>query len=221
VAGASGVAGTGAPMSGAAGTSTGAAGTSVSAAGTAAVAAAGSGASGAAAAGTTGASGAPAANGGNTMGEVTVTFTTATYGGQYAPLNYGAVWFEKPDGTFIKTSKRWAGTIHAGDLAAWTKASGGWGSAFGGGSPDQMDALSSATLRTHQMHSVTWNLKDVDKNLIPDGDYVALVEVTESRARDRAGPLLKIPFTKGPNPQNVDVPDAPSFTGVTLRFQPQ
>jgi hypothetical protein len=151
-----------------------------------------------------------------------VEFTTVSYDGEYAPLNYGAVWFEKPDMGFIKTAKRWAGAAHATDLVAWTKASGGWGSAFGGGGnmADKMDAMSSATLRTHQKHTVMWNMKDAQMQLLPDGDYVAVVELTESRARDRAGPLLRIPFKKGPAAQMVDVPGNESFTGVVLRYTP-
>jgi hypothetical protein len=152
---------------------------------------------------------------------VTIEFTTATYGGRYAPANYGAVWFETPSGMFIKTAKRWAGTIHAGDLATWTAASGGWGSIFGGGNmADMMDAMSSATLRTHQSHVVMWNLKDVNKQLLPDGEYVAVVEMTEDRAADRKGPVARIRFTKGPNPQMVEAPAVETITGIVLRYMP-
>ncbi len=160
--------------------------------------------------------------GGSTMGTVTVQFTTVSYDGEYAPLNYGAVWFEDGSGKFLKTAKRWAGTVHASDLVGWTKASGGWGSIFGGGgnAADMMDAMSSATIRTHQMHTVTWNMMDAQKQLVPDGEYVAKIEMTESRARDRAGPLLEIKFTKGAMPQMVEVPNNASFTGVMLRYMP-
>jgi hypothetical protein len=159
---------------------------------------------------------------GNTMGTLTVQFTTVSYDGEYAPLNYGAVWFEDASGKFIKTAKRWAGAAHATDLVTWTKASGGWGSLFGGGgnAADMMDAMSSATIRTHQMHTVTWNMMDAQKQLVPDGDYVAKIEMSESRARDRAGPVVEIKFKKGPMPQMVDVPNKEGFMGVTLRYMP-
>jgi hypothetical protein len=141
-----------------------------------------------------------------------------SYDGEYAPLNYGAIWFEKADGTFIKTIKRWAGTVHASDLVAWTAASGGW-PLFGGGE-DMMDAMSSATIRMHQMHSITWDMKDTTMALMPDGDYVAVLEMSESRARDRDGPLLRIPFTKGASPQTVEPPDQEGFSGVSLTYTP-
>jgi hypothetical protein len=85
---------------------------------------------------------------------------------------------------------------------------------------DQMDAMSSATLREHQAHMVTWNMMDAQMALVPDGDYVAVVEMTESRGRDDEGRLLRIPFKKGPAPQTVDVPDEASFTGIGLSFAP-
>jgi hypothetical protein len=182
------------------------------------------GAGGQSTAGAAGGGGQPAAGGttgGNTPGSVTIAFTTVSYGGEYAPLNYGAVWFEDASGEFIKTAKRWAGTVHASDLVAWTEASGGWGSIFGGGNmADMMDAVSSATIRTHQMHTVTWNMMDADKQLVPDGPYVAVIEMSESRARDRAGPLVRIEFTKGPSPQTVEPAAMESFTGIKLTYEP-
>lgn len=183
------------------------------------------GAGGQGTAGAAGGGGQPAAGGttggGNTPGTVTVQFTTVSYGGEYAPLNYGAVWFEDANGKFIKTAKRWAGTVHASDLVTWTKASGGWGSIFGGGNmADMVDAVSSATIRTHQMHTVTWNMMDASKQLVPDGPYVAVIEMSESRARDRAGPVMRIEFTKGPSPQTVEPANMTSFTNIKLMYEP-
>jgi hypothetical protein len=158
---------------------------------------------------------------GPSMGTLTLELTTESYGGQYAPGNYGAVWFETADGDFIKTVKRWAGAAHASDLGAWTEASGGWGGLFGGSGnmADMMDAMSSATLRQHESHTVTWDMKDADKMIVPDGDYVAVVEMTEDRAAS-PGPVLRIPFKKGPEPQMVEPADEMSFTGVSLSYQP-
>lgn len=183
---------------------------------------AGAGAAAGSAGGAAGASGAGAAgSGGTTAGSVMVQFTTVTYGGEYAPLNYGAVWFERGGSGFVKTAKRWAGAAHATDLVTWTMASMGWPGIFGGGNAaDMMDAISMATLRTHQTHMVTWNMMDAQKQLVADGEYVAVLEMSESRARDQAGPVVRINFTKGPMPQTVTVPDMPSFTGISLRYTP-
>ncbi|HKU42482.1 MAG TPA: hypothetical protein VJR89_30190, partial [Polyangiales bacterium] len=109
-------------------------------------------------------------------------------------------------------------TVHASDLVTWTKASGGWG--FGGSNPDMMDAMSSATIRTHQMHTVTWNMQNAMKQVVPDGEYVCKIEMTESRARDRMGPVISIKFTKGAAPQMVDGPTDPAIKGATLKYMP-
>jgi hypothetical protein len=189
--------------------------------GSAGIAAGGAGGAAGTAGGTGGAAGGTGGTGASAAGTLTVQFTTVSYGGEYAPLNYGAVWFEKEDGSFIRTAKRWAGTVHATDLVTWTEASGGWGSIFGGGNTaDMMDAMSSATIRTHQMHTVTWNMMDTAEQLVPDGAYVAVLEMSESRARDRSGPVLRIPFMKGPSPQTADPPAQEGFTGVMLRYEP-
>ncbi|MDH5673310.1 MAG: DUF2271 domain-containing protein [Myxococcales bacterium] len=157
-----------------------------------------------------------------TAGSLSIQFTTIGYGGEYAPKNYGAVWIEAQDGTFIKTVKRWAGDLHAGDLVTWTAASGGWGFAlFGGGSsPDMVDAISSATLQAHQEHMVSWNMKDANQAVVPDGNYTLVLEITESRARDLAGPVMRIDFTKGTEPQTLEPADEANFTGVLVQYQP-
>jgi hypothetical protein len=207
----------GSPVTAAAGT--GAAGSPIGAAGQ--PAAAGGGAT-AGTSGAAGAAGMPAAGSGASVNAtVMVEFTTLTYGGEYAPLNYGAVWFEDPSKKFIKTAKRWAGTVHARDLTTWTMASGGWPSALGSGgnSADRMDAVSMATLRTHQKHMVTWNMKNAMMQVVPDGDYVAVLEVTEDRGA-KPGPVLRVPFKKTAAPQTVEVPNEKSFTGVVLRYTP-
>jgi hypothetical protein len=172
--------------------------------------------SGGAAAGTGG------ATGGNTPGTVSVEFTTVSYGGEYAPKNYVAVWFESSGGDFIKTAARWAGAAHATDLPNWTEASGGWGSPFlgGGNMADMMDAMSSATLQMHGAHTVMWNMKDADMMLVADGEYQAVIEMTEDRARANSAVVLRIPFTKGPAPETVDVPDEDSLTGIVLKYTP-
>ena len=178
---------------------------------------AGGGASGAGGSSQGGAGG----SAGPAMGTLTVSFTTVTYNGQYAPLNYGAVWFETASGDFIKTAKRWAGMTHQRDLVAWTEASGGWPGLFGGGNAeDMMDAMSSATIRTHQMHTVMWDMKNLQGQVVPDGDYVAVLEMSESRSATREGPLLRIPFTKGPAPHMAMPPDQEGFSGVSLSYQP-
>jgi hypothetical protein len=163
-----------------------------------------------------GAAGAPAPSA--AAGTLTIDFKTVTQGGTYAPRNVGAVWIETGAGMFVKTLERWAGT-RANHLTRWNSASGGWGSFFGGGNTaDMMDAVSRATLRSHEMHHVMWNMKDSTGKLIADGMYNIVIECTESNFG--SGPNASIPFMKGPAPQMNTAPDKAPYSGFSLNYQP-
>jgi hypothetical protein len=192
---------------------TGAAG--ISAAGTSGAAgsgAAGEGGSGAAGTGTT-----PPAT---TSGTLMVAFTTVNQRGRYAPQNVGAVWIETGAGMFVKTLERWAG-IRANHLVHWNMVSGGWPPAFfggGGNNQDQMDAVSRATLRSHGMHSVMWDMKDLDGQVVPDGKYKVGIECTEDEVRP--GAWKAIEFEKGPAAQTVTPSDEAPYADLTITFTP-
>ena len=42
-----------------------------------------------------------------------------------------------------------------------------------------MDAISRATLRRHEKHMLTWDMKDLMGQVVPDGKYKVGIEVTE------------------------------------------
>ncbi|HET6339766.1 MAG TPA: DUF2271 domain-containing protein [Polyangiales bacterium] len=153
-----------------------------------------------------------------TQGTLTIDFKSVTSGGNYAPRNVGAVWIETAAGMFVKTIERWAG-IRANHLTAWNAASSGWGSIFGGGNTaDMLDAVSRATLRSHEMHQTMWNMKDSTGKVVADGMYNLVIECTEDNRR--AGPVAKVAFMKSPTPQMVTAPDKAPYTGLVLNYQP-
>lgn len=166
-----------------------------------------------------GAAGAPATAGTPAAaGTLTIDFKSVTQRGNYAPRNVGAVWIETGSGMFVKTLERWAG-IRANHLTAWNAASGGWGSIFGGGNTaDMMDAVSRATLRSHEMHHVMWNMKDAMGKVVADGMYEVVVECTENNFG--SGANASVMFVKGPTPQMITAPDKPPFSGFSLNYQP-
>jgi hypothetical protein len=199
-------------------------GGSGTAAGSGSSAMAGSGAAGAVgAAGAAGAAGATSAAGegapsGVSAGTLKIQFATVNQNGRYAPANVGAIWIEDGAGKFVKTIKRWAG-IRASHLTAWKAASGGWPSFFGGGNAaDQMDAISAGTLRAHGMQDVSWDMKDLMGQLVPDGPYKVGIEVTEDNRVPGAN--AKIEFVKGAMPQTVMPPDKAPYAGLTISYQP-
>ena len=42
----------------------------------------------------------------------------------------------------------------------------------------------------------------------------------DNRPGDDPGPVIRIEFTKGPNPQMVEPPAQEGFTGVSLSYEP-
>jgi PKD repeat protein len=138
-------------------------------------------------------------------GEVTFTIRTVTAGGNYAPKHVLAIWIEK-DGNFVKTRKAMANQRKQ-YLYTWKAAS----------NYNVVDAITGATLTSHQTHTVTWNCKDLDGNTVPDGDYVIRTEFTDQHAQ---GPLYSLTFTKGANNQALNPPDETYFKDITLQFTP-
>ena len=152
-------------------------------------------------------------------GKLSVTFKTVAVGGRYAPRNVGAVWIETASGMFVKTLERWAG-IRVVHLTRWTMASGGWGSRFdgGGNAADMMDAVSRATLRSHEMHQLMWDMQDASGKPVPDGKYNLMIEVADDNFS--ASTASSVAFDKGPSPATVMAPDKAPYSGLSINYQP-
>jgi hypothetical protein len=166
----------------------------------------GSGGAGASGSGGMSGSGGAGPSSGAKPTKVTLDFTTLPQGGRYQPKNIGVVWIQNASGDYITAIEIWAG-FRARYLRKWLGVN-----PFG----DSADAVSSATLRMHETHSATWDLKDSDGSIVPDGDYTLFIEVTD---KDAAGISTSVDFTKGPEPQTVMVPDAQYYTGVKLTYE--
>jgi len=130
---------------------------------------------------------------------------TVPLGGRYAPRNIGAVWIETSAGRFVKTLTRWA-RQRARYLSRFATASGN----------NLVDATTSATLQTHVVHEVSWDLTDTAGARVADGDYKILIETTD---RNSSGDSLAIPFSTGPDPFSIAPEDAPHFVDMTLKLE--
>ncbi len=211
-----GAAGMGAPAAGtgvAAAGSSGAAGTGfagVDAGAGTGNAGAGNAGMGSAGVGGAGAGGAGAGGTGSTgLSALTFNVLTHTQNGQFAPRNVGAIWIENSSGGFVKTLAIWA-RQRLNHLNKFNAEAGA----------NNVDAVTSATLPDHVTHMVTWNLKDLNGSVVPDGDYKVVVECTDRNSP--AGAFDTISFTKGPTrpmPQTIAVPDATYFTGMSITLQ--
>lgn len=140
-----------------------------------------------------------------------VSLTTATNGGRYNPRNIGAIWIANGSGRFVKTLAAWART-RIGHLTQWTSVS-----SAAGLNRNTVDAVTGATLSTHQVHNVTWNCKDTTGAVVPDGPYLLGFEMTDNNS---TGPNRTVSFTKGPMPFQTTAPDSTTFKSISLRFTP-
>ncbi|MCW8850247.1 MAG: DUF2271 domain-containing protein [Melioribacteraceae bacterium] len=129
---------------------------------------------------------------------------TTSPGGNFSPRNIGAIWVEDASGNFVKTLQIWADR-RIQYLYTWNNRS----------NSNKVDALTSATLSSHQTHNVTWNVKDHLGNNIPDGQYVLKIEMTDQHAQ---GPLASFNFPIGEATKTSLFPDETYFHDIELSW---
>jgi hypothetical protein len=111
---------------------------------------------------------------------VTFNVSTVTDNGTYSPKHVLAIWVKTSSGTFVKSIKVNA-VKRIQYLYKWNKSSGG----------NTADAVTGATLTSHQTHSVTWNCKNTSGVVVPAGNYKMMIEYTDQHAQ---GPIDSINF---------------------------
>lgn len=130
--------------------------------------------------------------------------TTGPVGGKYAPRNVGAIWVSDAEQRWIRTLKVWAQLRERYLQAYWAA----------NPERDRTDAVSSATLRTHQTHEVSWDFTDLDGDQLPAGRYHVHLEVTD---RDAPGSVLTIAFEMAPGATDViATPDGSWFSDAQV-----
>lgn len=147
---------------------------------------------------------------GDTSGSVTFTVTTKAVKARYSPRHVMAIWVTNSKGEFVKTL-----AIHAKSqkkrLTTWIKQS----------KKNAVDAVTGATLKTHQTHTVTWDCLDVKGKSVPDGDYQIHVEFTSANSQGPVTPALHIQFHKGLKAVSMTPKPLPYFVEMKLIYTPQ
>lgn len=146
-----------------------------------------------------------------TNGTLTVSVTTSAAGGNYAPKNVVAIWVEDNQGNFVKTLLAYAQTRKT-HLNTWEASTSAFGSPF-----NTVDAITGATKSSHSTRTCTWNGTDVDGNLTADGTYKVRMELTD---KNSTGNFSTFTFTKGPNTENQTPGNVPSFSAITINWEP-
>jgi hypothetical protein len=158
-----------------------------------------------------GGSGSGSGSGGGS-GSLTITLTSSpTPNAVYNPRNVLAVWIQQTGGTFVKTINRQAATRKL-SLVAWNTAAGA----------GDVDAVTGATRQNHTNPvNITWDLKDKQGNVIPDGTYTVRMETADSNAATAAkNNQGTFTFVKGPAPQTQNGLANGGFSNVTIKFTP-
>ena len=78
-----------------------------------------------------------------------------------------------------------------------------------------IDVTASATLSSHQMHRVTWDLKDRAGAAAPPGKYSVLIEVTD---KDAAGVLGQFEFDTSRGPAVLMPANTPQYSMLKLQL---
>lgn len=142
---------------------------------------------------------------------LTVSVTTTSTGGKYAPRNIGSIWISDGTGRFVKSLYVWAGQ-RAKYLRKWNEVT-----SSAGLPANRVDAISSATLGSHGTRSAMWKCTDTMGMRVPDGSYQVCFELTDF---DGQGPSDCVAFQKSSTPFSVTPMDAASFTKRRLDFTP-
>lgn len=145
-----------------------------------------------------------------TQGTLSVSVTTSTTGGNYAPRHILAIWIEKEDGTFVKTRLLRSQTQKYRPYLTQFKAA--TNSTY-----NTTDATTDATLSSHGTRTVTWDATDVNGSLVPDGNYKVCVEFTEN---NYSGPYQTYTFTKSSQGQTLTPTDASNVKNVSITWTP-
>jgi len=148
-----------------------------------------------------------------TNGVLTVTTTTERTGlpgKNYAPRHCLAIWVEDSEGKFVKTLLVNAAK-YRNMLSRWASTTAAAGSRF-----NSVDAVTGATNNTHGTRSCKWDGTDLKGNVMPDGTYKIVMEITD---QDRPGRLAEFVFVKGKEPYDNKFDPKPGFESILLQWK--
>lgn len=144
-----------------------------------------------------------------TPGELKVTFTTVSYGGDRSPRNIYAVWVLNIAGKFVKTLALSA-SYEVGYLNYW------YASTPEG---NTVDAITGATEISHGERICTWNATSAasPETVMSDGTYSIKIQMTE---QNHSGQIASFSFSKSPSPFVLLPSDLPGFQNLKLEWIP-
>ena len=138
-----------------------------------------------------------------------LSLTTKPTGKKYSPKHVIAIWVTDSKGKFVKTLEVY-GKKRRKYLKVWTANS----------KENTVDAVTGATLKKHQTHTVTWDCRDAKGKLVADGEYLIHVEFTEENKQGPRTPAKHIQFKKGETAVSLTPKDLSNFVKIKLDYTP-
>lgn len=146
-----------------------------------------------------------------TAGTLSISVTTVTHNGQYKPKNILAIWIEDAStNSFVKTRLfRSQNTSYRKYLTKFKAAT--------NSTYNVVDAQTGATYPSHSTRTATWDAKDVNGNIVPDGNYNVCIEFTESNG---TGPYAYYTFNKSNQAITLTPENTANFQNVNITWTP-
>lgn len=144
-----------------------------------------------------------------TEGSMEFSVTTKETGERFSPQHVLTIWVTDKEGNFVKTLKV-NGVRYKRFLLSWIANS----------QQNEVDAISGATLKSHQTHTVMWDCRDAAGTVVADGDYQIHVEFTEKNGQGPVTPEGHIQFKKGNKSVSLTPEDLTYFYDMQLRYTP-
>ncbi len=142
---------------------------------------------------------------------MSISVTTVTHNGQYKPKNILAIWIEDAStNSFVKTRLfRSQNTSYRKYLTKFKAAT--------NSTYNVVDAQTGATYPSHSTRTATWDAKDVNGNIVPDGNYNVCIEFTESNG---TGPYAYYTFNKSNQAITLTPENTANFQNVNITWTP-
>jgi hypothetical protein len=150
----------------------------------------------------------PVNAGKKTTGILSVSFTTGTANGEYAPRNVVAVWIEDNSGKFIKTL-----LVNAQKrmkyLTNWLN---------NNSTGNKTDAITGATSTTFGTLICSWNGVDTSGTLVSDGTYKLCMELADDNNSQN---FSCFSFKKGYSDDLKTPANKPGFSNISIHWTPR
>jgi len=147
----------------------------------------------------------------STEGALTFTIKTISYGAGYSPKHVLSIWIKDSIGNFVVSRKVMAATRKK-HLVKWVASS----------NNNASTAITGATLPNHQTHTITWDGKNANGQMMEDGLYQVWVEYTSQNSANSspAGPSMSVLFHKGPVADHQAPQNQAYFENIVLDWIP-